>query len=69
MNRVDEALKWLAENFSATADEFRKHHGEGGDMLLTALISRGYALTAAGRVAVSTQGRARLADTMPVDLG
>ena len=59
-DRIHEGLQWLAGEFSATPDEFRKEHHPGGDMLLAGLLSRGFANAKHDRVAVSEQGRRRL---------
>lgn len=62
MKRIDDALRWLIAEISASHDEFRRAHQPGGDMLLTALITGGWATTKRGRVAVAELGHRRLAD-------
>lgn len=59
-DRLHDALRWLAAEFSATPDEFRSEHKAGSDMLLTALLSLGYARQANGRVAITEAGRRRV---------
>lgn len=61
-DRIDDALRWLTGEFSAARDEFRRQHREGGDMLLTGIVSAGYAHERDGRCSVSDAGRARMAD-------
>ena len=61
IDTLDAALRWLAETFSATADELRAANPPG-DMVLDALLSSGYAIERRGRFAVSDRGRRRLAD-------
>lgn len=59
-DRLHDGLRYLAEQFSASADEFRRDNAPGGVMLLEGLVSRGYAHEKAGRYAVSAAGRRRL---------
>lgn len=66
-DRLTRALAWLAEQFSATADEFRKANHPGGDMLLTAAVTGGWVNSLAGRYAVSEQGRRRLKALAPAE--
>jgi len=61
-DRIHQGLKWLAGEFSATADEFRSAHKAGSDMLLTGIVSQGYAREQRGRYAVTDAGMARMAD-------
>lgn len=61
---VAEALRSLSEQFSVSRQEWRNLH-RGGDGMLDALVSHGYALERDGRFAVSAVGRARLADVEP----
>ncbi len=59
--RITDGIRWLQEQFSASFDEFRQAHQPGGDMLLTGLMTGGYANRKGDRVAVSEQGTRRLA--------
>jgi hypothetical protein len=63
-DRIDDALRWLTGEFSATPDEFRRALHPGGAMLLTALQTHGYAIhdKRQDRYAVSDAGRRRLAE-------
>jgi hypothetical protein len=61
-DRLHDGLRWLAQEFSATADEFRSAHKAGSDMLLTGLHSLGFARCERGRFAVTDAGRARMRD-------
>lgn len=58
---IDNALRHLAESFSVDRPEWRAHF-QGGDSLLDALVSHGYAIEQGGRFAVSRTGNARMAD-------
>jgi hypothetical protein len=55
--RLIYAVRHLAEQFSVTADEFRRDNAPGGDMLLMGAVSKGYAIEQGGRYAVSLAGR------------
>lgn len=55
-NRLADAAKWLSAEFAATPDEFRVEHREGGDMLLTALLSHRYAQLKAGLLSLTDAG-------------
>lgn len=57
MSRLRTALQWLAEQFSATADEFRAEFRHGADMLREGLVAHGYAREKGGRYAVTDTGR------------
>lgn len=66
-DRIAEGIRYLAGEFSATADEFRRDNAPGGEMLLEALLSHGYAIETRGRFAASRVGLRRLADVEPVE--
>lgn len=51
-------VRYLAREMTATRDEFRRD--VGGDMLLEALVSHGYALDRGGNVQLTDMGRRRL---------
>lgn len=69
-DRPTQALLYLSAEFSATPEEFRRDNQPGGDMLLTGLINNGYVLLdKSGRVAVSAQGRRKLAAEEITDEG
>lgn len=55
------AIHHLAREFSVNRQEWREHF-QGGDALLDALVSHGYAIERDGRFAVTNSGRARLED-------
>ncbi len=57
------AAKALAEQFAVNRQEWRDQH-KGGDHLLDALVSKGYALHRDGRYAISETGR-RYLDANP----
>ena len=57
MSRIDDGVMYLAREFSASIDEFRRDNAPAGDMLLQGLISRGLAVEKSGRVALSPAGR------------
>jgi hypothetical protein len=57
MTRIADAAQWLAAEISASLDEFRQAHQPGGDMLLTALQTHGYAREQNRRVGLTEQGR------------
>jgi hypothetical protein len=59
-DRLHEALRWLASEFSCTPDEFRSEHKAGSDMLLQAMLSLGYARQENGRLAITATGRRRV---------
>lgn len=56
-DRLIDAVRHLAEQFSVTADEFRRDNAPGGEMLLMGAVSKGYAIEQGGRYAVSPAGR------------
>lgn len=60
MSRLDDALRWLAGEISATRDEFLRAQYPGGDMLLTGLTTGDYIQHGAERFAVSPVGFRRL---------
>lgn len=62
---MTDGLQYLAGQFSATPDEFKRANQPGGDMLLMGLVSKGYANERGGRVAVSDAGRRKLAEEAP----
>lgn len=55
-NRLHRAVQYLAEQFSVSRDEFRRDNTPGGEMLMEALISQGYANQRDGRLALSRAG-------------
>jgi hypothetical protein len=57
VSRLEEGIAYLAAQMSASIDEFRRDNAPAGDMLLQGLLSRGYAVEKAGRVALSPAGR------------
>jgi hypothetical protein len=65
MNRIREALHWLAAEFSVTRDEFRAAHKAGSDMLLDGLLSHGYARERDGRFALTDAGRRAMGKVEP----
>lgn len=66
-DRIAQGLRYLTEEFGATADEFRRDNHPGGDMLLTGLINQGYAKNGQGGLIVATDsGRRRLVAEAPV---
>lgn len=56
MDRLAKGVRYLAAEFSVEPDEFRHDNAPGGDMLLQALLSKGYAVQTRGRVAASRVG-------------
>lgn len=58
---INNGIRYLAREFVADRDEFRRDV-PGGDMLLTALTSGGYARDRGGNVQLTDMGRRRLAD-------
>lgn len=64
-DRLTEGLKFVAEELSCSNDEFRRAHHPGGDMLLTALETRGYVNRRGDRIAVSAAGQRRLRELAP----
>ena len=61
-DRIAEGIRYLATEFSATPDEFRRDNGPGAEMLMDALLSHGYAVQTGGRLAASRVGLRRLED-------
>jgi hypothetical protein len=59
-SRIDDAIRFLGEEVSATRDEFLQAHYPGGDMLLTGLQTGGYLRQRDGRMALSGDGLRRL---------
>ena len=55
-DRLRSGAHYLAREFSATPDEFRRDNHPGGDMLLTGLLNTGYAIQKGGRVALTPAG-------------
>lgn len=63
-DHIDDGLRWLSSQFSASREEFQRAHGA---QLLDGVLSHGYVRqNREGRIAVSDTGRKRLAD---VDAG
>lgn|GEM_PF-1072483 len=58
---IAQGLQYLASEFSLTRQEWRNHNG-GGDDLLDALVSHGYAREQGERFGVTALGRKRAAD-------
>lgn len=56
---IAQGLQYLASEFSLTRQEWRNHNG-GGDDLLDALVSHGYAREQGERFGITKTGRARL---------
>ena len=68
-DRITAAVRYLAEQFSVTADEFRRDNAPQGAMLLEGAVAKGYAIAEGGRYAVSPAGRRYLAavDAPPLE--
>lgn len=62
-DRVTQALRYLAGEFSVDRQEWR-NHWEGGDGLLDALVGHRYAQEQNGRFGITRDGRARLDDVV-----
>lgn len=58
-DRITQALQHLAAEFSLSRQEWRDHH-KGGDSLLDALVSHGYAQEQHERFGITRQGQVRL---------
>lgn len=54
--RLANGVRYLAAEFSVEPEEFKHDNAPGGDMLLQALLSKGYAVQTRGRVAASRVG-------------
>ena len=69
-DRLDEALRWLSGEFSATSDEFRSEFKWDADTLRDGLMAQGYAIhdKRQDRYAVSDAGRRRMADVEPAEV-
>lgn len=64
-NRITTGLRYLAEQTSASRDEFRRDNAPGGAALCESLLSHGYAIRGRtaetlDRIALSDAGRRRL---------
>lgn len=57
---MDDALKWVAEQGSATADDFRAHFRQRADQLREGIAAHGYTQQRDGRIALSEAGLRRL---------
>ena len=62
MSRLNDALRWLASELSADAQDFRQHFGKGADDLRDGLVAQGWAKTdrRQGRYAVNEAGLRKL---------
>lgn len=60
-DRMTQALRYLAGEFSVSRQEWRNHH-KGGDGLLDALVSHGYVQQQGERFGITRAGRERLED-------
>lgn len=62
MSRLLDALRWLAAELSADADDFRTHFRRGADDLRDGLVAHGWAKhdRRQGRYAINDAGLARL---------
>ena len=69
MDRIASGIEYLAREFSATRDEFRRDNRPDGDELLDGLLSHGYAVETGGRFAASRIGLRRLQDVEVVGAG
>lgn len=56
---LDDGLRHLANEASLNRQEWREHF-RGGDALLDALVSHGYAIERGGQYALSLRGRVRM---------
>lgn len=63
--RIQSGLRWLSAQFACEPADFQRAHPIGGAMLLDGLLSKGYAWTKGGRVAVTEAGRRAMADRKP----
>lgn len=59
---MDDALKWVAGQGSATADDFREQFRGRADQLREGIAAHGYTQQRDGRIALSEAGLRRLAD-------
>lgn len=55
LDPITQGLQHLAREFSLTRQEWRDHH-RGGDSLLDALVSHGYAQEQGERFGITRQG-------------
>lgn len=63
-DRINQGIRYLAEQFSCDKDEFRRDNQPQGSMLLDGLLSKGFARVAKEERIVATQaGRNRLKDS------
>jgi hypothetical protein len=60
MSRIDDALRYLAEQISVTKEEFWRGNQPGGAALLEGITSHGYTLRKGDRFALSPAGHRRL---------
>ena len=58
---MDDALKWLGEQGSASVDDFRAHFRQRADQLREGIIAHGYTQQHDGRIALSEAGLRRVA--------
>lgn len=58
-DQITQGLQYLSSQFSLTRQEWRDHH-RGGDSLLDALVSNGYAQEQHERFGITRQGQVRL---------
>jgi hypothetical protein len=65
MSRIDDALRYLAEQISATREEFWRDNQPGGSALLEGVLSHGYVMRKGDRVALSPAGHRRLKAVEP----
>ncbi|HEL4805431.1 TPA: hypothetical protein UN084_000932 [Stenotrophomonas maltophilia] len=59
LDPITQGLQHLASEFSLTRQDWRDHH-RGGDSLLDALVSHGYAQEQGERFGITRQGQVRL---------
>ncbi len=63
-DRINEGIRYLAEQFSCDKDEFRRDNQPQGEMLLDGLLSKGFARVGREERIVATEaGRRRLKDS------
>lgn len=64
---MDDAIKWLAGQGSATAADFRAHFGQRADQMREGLAAHGYTQQRDGRIALTEAGLRKLAAISEVE--